>query len=240
MAPINWERIDVENVIPFSKLEELITHYEYFELLPLLTAIQKEDIHSNHYDKLASRFIKKVSECSYEPIWQDIFYSIQASQGEYKDKISFEYPAEILNNIRASIQTLMEQNGYKGTYPDFTKTGPLHGIHLEESYNKIHLSGAKKNFSYYVHCLEKIDEDDHLVIELICGTSMESAYTNIYSFLFNANGKKVFHTMTYIYTPDSPQDITPFVQTAIKRGKFQFLSKEERQLYSEYGDNSLI
>lgn len=254
-----WSLLETQACSTLPQLTSLVKQYGYEKLLPKIAAVEKEKPFTSKHNARTEQLIQALCEQAYEPMWRDIFSRVQESQKDYPSKVSLRCPADILESTRTSIQELMQQHGYTGTYPDFVQYGPLRGIHLEESYDMTYFVGMEKAVTYRIHCSEEVDESNYLTIQFLCGTALNQkgkTCDDIYSCLFNANGKRLFHTMhhdyklsasaepsdytAYILEPEvRPDDLEKCVQIAVKKNHLQRLTKEERKLYHDIGAESL-
>lgn len=241
-----WSLSETQACSTLPQLTALVKQYGYEKLLPKLAAVEKAKPFTAKYNTCTEQLTLALCEQAYEPMWRDIFCRVQESQKDYPSKVSHCCPENVLESTRTAIQTLMEQHGYEGTYPDFVKVAPLRGIHLEESYNMTYFVGMEKDVTYRIHCSEVVDEINYLNVQFLCGTALNQkrkTCEDIYSCLFNAKGKRLFHTMHYDYKLETelrPDALKQDVQIAVKKNQLQRLTKEERKSYYGIAGGSLI
>ena len=254
---IPWSLPKEHTRASYPHLTALVTQYGYEKLLSKIAAIEKEEPSSPAHNTRAQQLTQAMCEQAYEPMWRDVWERLVESQKNYPSKAALHVPAEILTSTRNSIEQLMHQHGYSGSYPDFVQHGPLRGIHLEESYNMTYFVGMEKDITYHIHCSETIDESDYLNIQFLCGTALNQkgkTCEDIYSCLFNAKGKRLFHTMHYDCNldPDAPvnlkenateikkAELEKSVRIAVKKNHLQRLTNEERKFYHGADAGSLL
>lgn len=246
-----WGISDGHLCTSYPHFEALLHQHGYEELLPLIAALKDTKPHSARYNIRQQKLISTLCKSKYEPLWRHIWNHVEASQKDYPAQADCSCPTAVLQETKASIQQLMEQHGYEGSYPDFIKHAPLRRIHLEESYDMSYWVGMEKEVTYHIHCTEFVDESEYLTVQFLCGTSIKpkkDPCADVYSCLFNANGKRFFHTMHYDYKLNSldgsidseidvfelmtrSNDLEQSVQIAMKKNQLQKLTKEERDVY---------
>lgn len=228
--------------IAFPNLKAISARHRYRQVMELLEKMEALELGRDKYNGLADRLIRTLSEQKYEPMWREIFEKIRASQQDYPNMAERFCSSDILQNTRSKIQQLMESHGYAGTYPDFVKTGPMKGIHLEESYGLTYFIGMEKRVQYRIHCSETFDEDDGLLgVQFLCGTAIlkkGETVEDIYACMFNAKGRRLIHTVFYDVPlveseelNSEPDDLELRVRIAVKRAELKKLTKEERKGY---------
>lgn len=243
----DWDEIPDDFPFTFPTLKALAAKYDGNTLVPLFDALGEKAPDSTEYTGQVQKIIAKLCEESMEPLWREVFDKIRASQADYPDKARECCPSPVLRATRDEIQTQMEQLGFAGTYPNFKKEGPLQGIHLEDSYDTAYVLGPKAHMVSHIHCIETV-VDRELTVQFLCGTALlkEGETTqDIYSCLFNAGGRRLFHHTEYqtlLYEPDfeyTPHDLSLYVSVAAKKSQLQRLTKDEQQSYSGMREASL-
>lgn len=234
-----WMKLPAQELISFSELKKTVHHYGYNKAEILLGKLETIKPGDNNFYKTVKKFIAIFCQKQYEPLWRDIYNKISESQSEYQNKVDSLCDKELLMTVRNDIQKLMETKGYIGTYPDFVKEGALKGIHLESSYNMTYFVGMEKRVQYHIHCYESFEENDYLMVKFLCGTAFlkkDERETDIYDCLFNAKGRRLFHTVHH-YVPleieeDTEADnLETSISIAVKKAECIKLTKEEQQEY---------
>ncbi|MBQ7936157.1 MAG: hypothetical protein IJ333_07405 [Clostridia bacterium] len=231
----------------FSNLKACIQAYGYRALLPLINKLEKEYLNDKKRNRLIKRLVSKLNQLPYEPLWRELYSKTKATQAGYAHKSELLCPANVLNETRTKIQAWMELQGYSGTYPDFVKNGSVRGIHVEESYGMpCFVSGMKKRAEYRIHCTEDVLENC-LTIQFLCGTALlrkNERIDDLYSCLFNAQGRRLFHTV-YYEVPFEKQDedfesddLELMVKIAVKKAELRKLTKEEWKQYDVFSPSA--
>ncbi|MGN1127218.1 MAG: hypothetical protein ACI4RI_07230, partial [Ruminococcus sp.] len=181
--------------------------------------------------------LDKLNCKEYEVLWREIFKIISEAQKDYPSQASVFVQSSVPEETRAKIQSLMENHGYMGEYPDFVKQGSVKGSPFVNSYGDGYFVNKKKIAVFHIHCTEIFHGED-LVVEFLCGTEMldkDETMGDIYSCLFNSKGNTFFTTVNYEsdYFDESgeaqSQNLETRVQIAVKKAELKKLSKEERK-----------
>ena len=234
-----WLEYDKPNYQSFPELKTLASQYGCQKAEVLLAKLERIPTEDNAYDKTVQKLLAHICLKQCQPIWRDIYQKLVDSQKDYPSKADRYIDAQSLSEIRKSIQSQMEAKGYTGTYPDFVKTGPMKGIHLENSYGMTYWVGLEKRVQYFVHCTENFEEKDYLTIQFLCGTAFlkkNEKQTDIYDCLFNAKGRRLFKLVHY-YVPlpgnedPTPDDLSLHITFAVKRAECLKLSKAEQKAF---------
>lgn len=223
----------------FSQLKSYVVRFGYSELLPVFENLEKNFSDDKKKNRIIRKLTSKLNTQKYEPLWRELYNTISKTQEEYPTRAIALCPTELLNETRSNIQKLMESHGYSGTYPDFIKKGTTRGIRLVESYGMSYFVGAKKNAAYHIHCTEDYI-GDQLTVEFICGTEIlrkDETAGDIYSCMFDAEGRRLFKTVSYqsnYINPDEDeecesQNLEQRVQIAVKKAELKKLTKEEQK-----------
>lgn len=216
----------------FWKLKTLANKFGYENVEKLLTKLETIKSGETAFDKTAKKLLTLLCEQKYEPMWRELYNKIEASQVDYPNKVETLYDRKVLVEIRKDIQNLMETKGYIGIYPDFVKGGILRGIHLEQSYGMTYFVGMEKKAQYYIHCCESCEERDNLTIQFLCGTSFlkrDEDMSDIFECLFNAKGRRIFHTVYHSITLE--HDLNTTVDISVKKAECIKLNKIEQKKY---------
>ncbi len=234
-----WMELPEQDLFSFSELKKSAQQYGYNKaeiLLNKLETIKPGDI---AFYKPAKKLIAILCEKQCEPLWRDIYNKIIESQAEYPNKVDSLCDKNLLASVRNDIQTLMESKGYIGTYPDFVKDGVLNGIHLEHSYNITYFVGMEKRVQYHIHCYESFEENNYLTIQFLCGTAFlkkDEQETDVYDCLFNARGRRLFHTVHHYIPLQTEEDaeadnLENSITIAVKKAECTKLNKAEQKEY---------
>lgn len=225
------------NTSKFSALKEYANKYRYIKISALLEKAEMIYCNEKKFASLSTKILAELNKSCYEPMWREIYEEIKASQTEYPSKAEIFCSSEKLHNTRADIERRIKACGYTGTYPDFKKTHDIKGVRLEESYNLSYFIAAEKNAVSHIHCTEEYFID-HLKIEFLCGTSFArkgKAANDIYSCLFNSNGRNIYHYVNYeqgyitVEEEIKSDDLSKRVDIAVKKAELKKLTKEEKK-----------
>lgn len=185
----------------------------------------------------------------WEPLWRAIYEKICRSQEEYPVRVEQRCDAEQLKKMREKIQLFMHSQGFSGTYPDFRKTGDIHGAHLYESYGLTYLCAAEKKAQMYIRCVETLGGNDRTVVHFLCGTALkqkDSKVSDIIGCLFHNKGRRLFwwvRDYDTVYDEETTQSdcrIMQMAQIAVKKVQMQKLTKDERSLYNFGSADDLV
>ena len=222
----------------FPELKKYMTKYNYPKLLALTEKLETHYYDDKKGNRLAHKLLAELNFRQYEPMWRELHDILEASQSEYPTKVSVLYPREQLELKRKEISQLLKERGYTGTYPDFVKTGSINGLRVAETYDMGHLIFLEKNVIYHIHCVEEYF-NEHLMIEFLCGTELlrkGEEQGDIYSCLFNANGRRYFNVVSYQsdFIDENGEiksdDLNTYIDIAVKKAELKKLTKEERKL----------
>lgn len=236
-----WMELPEQEEFSFCELKRLSNKYGYDKAETLLGKLETIKPGDTTFFQTVKKLIAILCEHRCEPMWREIYNKITDSQSEYPNKVDALCDKELLVNVRNEIQTLMESKGYIGTYPDFVKDGVLNGVHLEQSYNQTYFVGMEKRAQYHIHCSEEFQENDCFIIQFLCGTAFlkkedDDTDVDVYDCLFNAKGRRLFHTMHHYIPLESEagtetDDLETSIAIAIKKAECIKLSKEEKREY---------
>lgn len=240
IAALNYWRWQAEQEqFLFKELKKLTHQYGYNKVEMMLSKLETINPEDAAFDKCVKKLILLLCQKQYAPLWKEVYNEILDSQSEYPNKVDSLCDNELLKSVRSDIQKLMESKGYIGTYPDFVKCGTLNGIHLEHSYNMIYFVGMEKRARYHIHCYESF-EGNYLTIEFVCGTAFlkkREVETNVFDCLFDANGRRIFHTVQHCIPLRKEEDaetddLEMSIAIATKRAECIKLNKaEQKALY---------
>lgn len=231
-----WLEFSKPKYQTFPELKAVAARYGYPKAEALLVKLETIETEDDKYYKTVQKLIAYLCGKEREPLWRELYNKISDSQAGYPNKADAFGDQEKLAGIRNAIQAQMEENGYTGTYPDFVKTGPMKGIHLERSYNMTYWVGMEKRVQYHIHCTESFNDFGKFFVQFLCGTAFlnkDEKQTDIYDCLFNANGRRLFRvedspTMQHESEGSEPSSLEVFVAIAAKRAECIKLNKSER------------
>ncbi len=233
-----WIELPAQDYFYFSRLKSLANQYEYKNIVSLLERLETIRPDNRDYYRIVQKLTSQLCLKKYEPLWREIYSSIQASQKEYPNKVETYCPSEILLKARKDIEARIKSQGYNGTYPDFIKTDAMSKMHLAYSYHMSYFVGMEKHVKYYIHCCESYEENDQLTIQFLCGTAFlkKEDAEDIYSCIFNAHGHRLYNTVHH-YIPvheaedTKPDDLDLSINIAVKKAECKKLNKEERKAF---------
>ncbi|HIZ44970.1 MAG TPA: DUF3878 family protein [Firmicutes bacterium] len=220
----------------FPLLKAYMARLRYQEILPLAECLENAGASSRKRKRIAEKLISQLNTLKYASLWRELFHVLTESQKKYPSRTACASSA-LLEEIRRNIQIHMERHGYSGAYPDYIKTGEVRGIHLAEAYNMDYFVGFEKRAVYHIHCTE-LYFDGQFEIQFVCGTELLRKYEaagDIYSCLFDAKGRRLFHTVCYqsgnLYDGEVNRmgGLELCIRTAVKRAELIRLTKEERK-----------
>ena len=220
----------------FPRLRELTSKYrgkkadKFFDRLEMPLDI-------NTYYSVAEKLRTYLSLMRFEPLWREIYDAICESQKNYPKKDSGFVSEKRKKLVRDAIEEELHSHGYEGTYPDFVKTAPMRGLHLEESYGMLYLVGMKRHAIYRIRCDEDECDDGTLCLSFLTGTVLlrrGEACSDIYSCAFNAGGRRVFHTVNFDVPKRGHGMLKTYTDIAVKKAELRPLDKEEKRVY--YGE----
>jgi hypothetical protein len=236
-----WMQLPEQELFSFSELKKLARQYGYNKAAIMLGKLETIKPDDSKFYKTVKKLTMLLCQKQYEPLWREIYNKIAKSQTEYPNKVDSLCDKELLMSVRRDIQTLMQSKGYIGTYPDFVKDGVLNGIHLERSYDMTYFVGMEKRAQYHIHCCESFEENDYLTIQFLCGTaffkkSEAGMDVDIYDCLFNAKGRRLFHTMHHYIPLKTEEDneadnLETSISIAVKKAECIKLTKAEQKEY---------
>lgn len=227
-----WEGSLVANNTDFPLLKGLFGQYGLDRLAILLERIEQED-EGKKRSWLIQRLNDRLNDRQCEPLWRAVFETIKASQTTYPSKAQVCCPSDLLAETKSTIQGVIEQHGFSGSYPNFVKEGTLRGVRLAESYGMSYFVGAEKHVVYHIHCAEEWN-GGALSVQFLCGTAFlkdgEKA-DDIYACIFNSKGRRVFQSVWF----ESGEMVEKSAEIAVKKVELSRLTKEERKWY--YGED---
>ncbi len=112
----------------FPLLKEFFNKHNCKKVLDLIEKAEDYPVETKKYERITFKLLNLLNTLEYEPLWRGLYGKISDSQVEYPR------PYSAPENTRSKIQKLMEDHGFSGTYPHFTKTGEIKGVHLAQSY----------------------------------------------------------------------------------------------------------
>lgn len=237
-----WMELPEQKLLSFGELKKSAHKHGYNKVEITLGKLETIKPGDSEFYKTVKKLVASLCDKQCEPLWREIYNKIAESQAEYPNKVDSLCDKEFLMSVRNDIQTLMESKGYLGTYPDFVKNGVLNGIHLEHSYNMTYFVGMEKRAQYHIHCYESFEENDYLTIQFLCGTAFlkkDEQETDIYDCLFNAKGRRLFHTVDHCIPLQTEEDteadnLEISISIAVKKAECIKLNKaEQKEFYGK-------
>lgn len=203
----------------FTQLKFYVNKYGFDKISAYLEKIEKEKFRSKKQSRLIKKMVRELNTKKCEPLWREFFDKLMASQSSYAPKADIYCGEEALSGLRAHIQSLMEQHGYSGTYPDFTKT-------------------KEKKVVCHIHCVEEFFGVRFMMVGFWCGIEFltdNEKPGDIFSCLFNTKGRRFFKVICYETEYISEEnkilsdDLDTYVQIAAKKAELLKLSKDEKK-----------
>ncbi len=223
-----------EGDIEFTLLKELALNYGFKEIAKVLSNIEGYN-NSCKFDMTGmEKKLEFMNKAKYEPMWRELYQKIVASQKDYPHTGKRFMAEKSLEKIRKDIEKQFLRKGYSGTYPDFYKIGNMKGLRLAHSYGMSYFAGFKRRVKYFIHCSESGFLSETVSLTLVSGTDLtkDGKCKDIYSCMFNDNGKRLNDTTWFIV---DGHELDMCTDIAIKRAELKPLSKEERK--KEYGNS---
>lgn len=229
------------------QLAQIRTDDEY--TFPLLCGLAEKHGYTKtkkYFEKVKTARIKEIalaeltnvlSQIEYKPLWDEIFGDITESQKEY--------PLIPLKSVeyRSTVDAVMGDKGFSGTYPDYVKVSKTKGIINENSYGMTYTIANEKNAVCRVHCKEYENDGNLSAINFLCGTAFlkegePADSADIYYCAFNAKGKTLLNTVEY-RVDDEKADLETAAAIAAKRAERVKLTKAERKYQRNYAPSFL-
>ena len=176
----------------------------------------------------------------WEPLWREVYRRICHSQEGYPVRVEQCCKAEDLQKTRSALEEYFHSQGFSGQYPDFVKTGPISGVHLEESYDLVYFVANEKDASMYISCVETLGLQDRVAVQFICGIALKEKGReplDLVSCQFDRKGRTYFRWVrdydSFYTQEDQPLErILHFARIAVKKVQLEKLTKEEKSHYS--------
>lgn len=226
-----------QELTTFPVIRSLLKKYNYNKLLKLLDKI--EQLNQTKSAFTTQIFISEFSKKQYEPMWREIFNDFCESQKDYLDKFEALFSSDKLNIARQRVQQIMENQGYSGEYPNFVKEAPLKRMHSVNSYGQIYTVGFEKCVIYRVRFFEIGANDEVLHYNILCTKELprkNEKIHDIFSCVFNANGKRYFNNEFASVSLIEDESITTVddferdIVIYIKKNELKRLTKDEKKL----------
>ena len=224
-----------EGDIKFTLLKELALNYGFKEIAKALSNIEGYN-NSCKFDMTGmEKKLEFINKAKYEPMWRVLYQKIAASQKDYPNNSIRFMNNKNLNRVKKEIEEQLLSKGYSGTYPDFYKIGSMKGLHLARAYGMSYFAGLKRKVKCFIHCIENGFSSETVSLILVSGTDLTKGgkCEDIYSCMFNDNGKRLNDTTWFI---EDGHELDMCTDIAIKRAELKPLSKEERK--KEYGNSA--
>ena len=167
----------------------------------LYDLIKKYNLHNvlkPPFDLLTPALCKK----KYEPFWRDIFNMLVGSQEGIPSFLEENVSREDFENHKNLITKQMNSHGYEGTYPDYYKKDRVIKPTIFRSYNMSYIVSFEKYAVHHIHCWSVL-KDGVINTNVIAGVifnKRDDIETDIYSTMFNSNGKSTFSIISTMYS----------------------------------------
>lgn len=175
----------VEGVTIPPQLYELIKKYNLHNVLKA------------PFDLLTPALCKK----KYEPFWREIFNMLVESQEGIPSYLEDSVSKEAFENHKNLITERMNSLGYNGTYPDYYKKDRVMKPTMFRSYNMSYVVSCEKYAEHHIHCWS-VWQDGVINTNIMAGVifnKSDDAVTDIYSTMFDNNGKSAFSIISTLY-----------------------------------------
>ncbi len=206
------------------------TKYGFGELLRAIENVEKTAENEKARQRVRKKLVDLLNCTQYEHLWREIYDLLSASQEGYPS-LADVYCEEPPIEMRAKIQSFMQENGYSGEYPDFVKRGRLKGARLASSYGTQYFVGAEKNVVHRIRCVEYYF-DGHAHMTFLCGAQLlreGEKEGDIFSCMFNGKGRRYFKSFSMMNADQNEADLSVALSAAIKKAELKRLKKEERR-----------
>ena len=234
MNGIYWG--DVTRPFTFPLLKQVTREFGIAKAEKLLCQMEGVLPFSKQFEGAQKQLVALFCQQKNQPFWRYLCEKIETSQAEYPIQVQRQFPEESLTALRAKVQTLMEEKGFEGTYPDFVKKGQIKGMRLAHSYDMSYFISGEKRVEFHVYCKETATAAG-VYLEFLCGTAClkkNEPTADIYDCMFNAKGRRLFQTVSYtepLTEEDRTErdDLETVVTIAAKKAQCQKLTKAERE-----------
>ncbi len=234
-----WHRFDKDKPFLFCQTKKLLERHGHKKTMKLFEKAEKIPPCEKKFEKISKKIMAALSKKAFAPLWKDIHGQILESQAEYPQQPVALCDQELLQSTRREIQSLMEEKGYSGTYPDFVKNGRIKGVRLINVRGMTYFVHNEKRVRSLIHCQEQFDTSEGLSVQFLCGTAFlkkNKQDADIYDCMFDAGPRRLIETVNHLI-PVTPQKDTPLddlgvsVSIATKKAECKKLTKEERALF---------
>lgn len=236
-----WMNYDVRQNLRFPLLKAMAETYGHKKACRLLRRLEETPPFSKKLGAAARRTMAELNRLNCAPMWQEIREKLRASQAEYPKKAETRCPPELLRKTRAAVTQWMHRNGYAGTYPDFVKTGPVRGLHLENAYGAAYFLWNEKRGQFHIHCQELVPTDRCLTVQFLCGTALlrkNEPPCQVFSCMFQGNGRRYWHIVNCRIPVDGKlnrPELERHAAVAAKQAELKPLTKAEKARFVHRG-----
>ena len=182
----------------------------------------------------------------FEPFWRELFNMILESQKDLPSYFDEHVSEEDFEKHKKLITKQMNNYGYVGTYPDYYKKDSLKKPVLYKTYNVSHTAIFEKNVEHHIHCYSFL-RDGVIHTSFFVGTvfNKNEEKTDIYSTMFDCNGKAVFTILSTINA--GVMDLETYelrtkkaVKAAVTRSELKKADKDDYFFKSIFDRNSKL
>ncbi len=206
----------------------------------LYELIKKYNLHNvlkSPFDLSTPALCKK----KYEPFWREIFNMLVESQEGIPSYLEENVSKEAFENHKNLITKQMNSLGYEGTYPDFHKKDRVMKPTMFRSYNMSYVVSCEKYAEHHIHCWS-VWQDGVINTNIIAGVifnKSDDAVTDIYSTMFDTNGKSAFSIISTLYSESMSsetyeENTKRITEAAVRKAE---LKKQEK---SDYDFNNVL
>lgn len=200
----------------------------------LYDLIKKYNLHSvlkAPFDLLTPALCKK----KYEPFWREIFNMLVETQEGIPSYLEENASKEDFENHKNFITQQMDLLGYTGTYPDYYKKDRMIKPTLFRSYNMSYVVSFEKYAEHHIHCWSVL-QDGVINTNVIAGVVFNKSNdikTDVYSTMFDSNGKSAFSIISTLYSGSMSaetyeENTKKIAEAAVRKAD---LKKEEKADY---------
>jgi len=230
-----------DKVESFIELKALLSKHKYFKLLPLIEKIESKEITQKRRANLSLKLIRKLNLLKYKNLWQEIYDLISDSQKKYSTYIHAKKPKVTITKLKNKVNSIMQEHGYIGEFPEYYKHSALKGIHFIESYYNIYTVMSEKNVNHYIYCKENIDSENRIYLTFTYGSEFlkrRESMSDINSCRFDCKGRKYISSIQFNgdFEDSKRVSLEEKIKIVTKKAEFKKLNKEEKsKIFNIFG-----
>lgn len=213
---------------------------EYVHLPPeeFLKIAEKHNASSivRKYSNSPNKLFSHLTSQKYEAMWREIYFLLAETQSGLPSEAELYCDEQTLKTQRADVTKQMRKYGFEGEYPNFFKHASLDKPQIFTSNNQVVFAGHEKDVRYYITYFE-IPYKNKILLNPFCGAifcKSAEEKTDIFSCMFNRNGKSRFEIMLSGILFELNEDISVtnelLISLAVKRIQFLPLNENEKRL----------